>query len=191
MVGCAQTSAQGGNCGAGALSAGFGAVATGIGQGLKLGPVANGVFTTVVGGVSAKLGGGTFEQGAITAAFGYLYNFCNHKGCFNFADTRARYNSRSGTDFTGIDPLSLDLQGADITYNSTKDTFRLDFIKGDDDWLVFGTLDNVKVSRGAISIPSDSYDFTQNSYSGGFRDRMGTFVRNIETFGAGNFVHAP
>ena len=72
VVGCAQSSAQGGNCGAGALSAGFSAIANGIGQGLNFNQFANGVFTTVVGGVSAKLGGGTFEEGAFSAALSYV-----------------------------------------------------------------------------------------------------------------------
>jgi hypothetical protein len=54
---------------------------------LDLGPKANGVFTTIVGGISAKLGGGSIEQGAITAAFGYLYNEMNHgDGVYNDRD---------------------------------------------------------------------------------------------------------
>jgi hypothetical protein len=40
--------------------------------------IGNGIKTVVVGGFSSQLGGGTFENGAITAAYGYLFNECMH-----------------------------------------------------------------------------------------------------------------
>ena len=80
-VGCASSVASGGKCGPGALSAAVGAAAT---------PVVNDVFPHpktdvndlaggtaaefVVGGVASVAGGGKFGNGAVTAAFGYLFN---------------------------------------------------------------------------------------------------------------------
>ena len=81
LVGCASSVASGDKCGPGALSAAVGATAT---------PLVNKVFpnprtdlgdrtggtiaTAVVGGFASVGGGGKFANGAVTAAFGYLYN---------------------------------------------------------------------------------------------------------------------
>lgn len=71
-IGCASTAAQGGNCGNGALAAGFSAAATpaiaGLPKEFRL------VSVMVVGGTGSVLGGGKFQNGAVTAAFGYLFN---------------------------------------------------------------------------------------------------------------------
>jgi RHS repeat-associated protein len=79
-VGCLSSVASGGSCQSGALSGAAGAAAT---------PLVNQVFdpsrgvgdliggtaaTGVVGGLASVAGGGKFENGAITAAFGYMYN---------------------------------------------------------------------------------------------------------------------
>ena len=66
-VGCASASASGGECGPGALSAGFGAAATVATSG-------NFFATVIAGGIGAELGGGKFANGALTAAMGYLSN---------------------------------------------------------------------------------------------------------------------
>ncbi len=71
-VGCASQAASGGSCQSGALSAAVGAVA-GPGS-YNLGFREGLVVTTVVGGVTSVVGGGKFWNGAITGAFGYLYN---------------------------------------------------------------------------------------------------------------------
>jgi hypothetical protein len=72
-VGCLQGAIQGGACGPSALSASFGSfigplVPSNLGMTGKL------VLHTVVGGTTAVLGGGRFANGAITGAFGYLFN---------------------------------------------------------------------------------------------------------------------
>ena len=80
-VGCASSVASGGECGSGALS---GAV------GSALAPLTNSVFPNArtdigqriggtimeatAGGLASVAGGGKFANGAVTAAFGYLYN---------------------------------------------------------------------------------------------------------------------
>ena len=71
-VGCASASASGGECGPGALSAGFGAAATVATSG-------NFFATVIAGGIGAELGGGKFANGALTAAMGYLSNCVAHE----------------------------------------------------------------------------------------------------------------
>jgi hypothetical protein len=41
------------------------------------------VATSVLGGLAAVAGGGKFANGALTAAFGYLFNECANGGCVN------------------------------------------------------------------------------------------------------------
>ena len=72
LVGCASAAASGAKCGPSALA---GVVTSFAGpainnQGFVGGLVAN----TVLGGVAAVAGGGKFANGAITGAFGYLFN---------------------------------------------------------------------------------------------------------------------
>src|SRR5262245_13859075 len=77
LVGCASAVLQRGKCGPGALSAGITAFA---------GPMINGrdfsvgslVANAVVGGVASIAGGGSFANGAVTAAYGYLFNWIKH-----------------------------------------------------------------------------------------------------------------
>jgi RHS repeat-associated protein len=82
-VGCASTAAQGGNCGTGAVSALFGKFATNAtaNWGNDIGHFA---ITVVAGGVGSVIAGGKFENGAKTAAYGYLFNYClsSTTGCW-------------------------------------------------------------------------------------------------------------
>jgi hypothetical protein len=73
LVGCATSAASGGNCGAGALAAGFGKFASGALDGIQ-NEIVRGIIASVIGGTASALGGGKFENGAVTAAFGYLFN---------------------------------------------------------------------------------------------------------------------
>ena len=82
-VGCVSAVAGGGNCGAGAASAVFGKYTTnalgGFGGPGVGGVIARGVATVVAGGVGSVIAGGKFENGATTAAFGYLFNELAHQ----------------------------------------------------------------------------------------------------------------
>lgn len=76
VAGCVVGAATNQGCSAGALSASFGKA---------LGPLVEGqnvaiatLATAAIGGVAAELNGGTFANGAATAAFGYLFNFLAH-----------------------------------------------------------------------------------------------------------------
>ena len=85
VAGCVSSVASGGQCGSGALAAGFGEA---VGPHIKFDSrVANVVARSVLGGIGSVLGGGKFENGAVTAAFGYLFNECGHGGC-GWGDTK-------------------------------------------------------------------------------------------------------
>ncbi len=74
--------AGGGGCGQGAASAVFGKFTTnavaGMGGDSPSAMIARGVATSIAGGVGSTIAGGKFENGAVTAAFGYLFNECGH-----------------------------------------------------------------------------------------------------------------
>jgi hypothetical protein len=81
-VGCLSSVASGGECGSGALSAGLAsAAAPAIGKAFPhpktdAGDLFGGtVASAVIGGVGSVAGGGKFANGAVTAAFGYLFNW--------------------------------------------------------------------------------------------------------------------
>ena len=82
-AGCVSAAAGGGNCGRGAVLAVFGKFATielGIsGSGLQY-DVANGAIAITAGGIGSVIAGGKFENGAVTAAYGYLFNQLSQAG---------------------------------------------------------------------------------------------------------------
>jgi hypothetical protein len=76
-VGCVTSAAAGGSCGAGAASAGF-AEAAGAFLPLPRDRYGGTIARGIIGGIASALGGGKFANGAVTAAFGYLYNHLQH-----------------------------------------------------------------------------------------------------------------
>ncbi len=89
LVGCASSAASGGNCGQGALGAGFGAAAGFVPGAENLGTVGKGVWVTAVGGAASQLGGGSFLDGARSAMLGYLFNACDHGQCGSSPEERS------------------------------------------------------------------------------------------------------
>jgi len=81
-VGCASASASGGRCSQGALAAGFGKLATvTMPDVIKANDAYAMTYVSVAGGTASVLGGGKFANGAVTAAFGYVFNCLAHE-CF-------------------------------------------------------------------------------------------------------------
>jgi uncharacterized protein YcfJ len=72
LVGCASAAASGGKCGPAALAGGVGSAAAPFINGPNF--AANVVSNAVLGGLASVAGGGKFANGAVTAAFGYLFN---------------------------------------------------------------------------------------------------------------------
>jgi hypothetical protein len=85
-VGCVSAVASGGQCGPGALSAGVSDAAAplvgGIAQGNAL---IGGALSGGIGGLASVAGGGKFADGAVTGAFGYLFNEFAHSGTSGLA----------------------------------------------------------------------------------------------------------
>ena len=108
LVGCVTAVAGGGACGSGAVSAVLGKFAT-----VHIGGTPGQfnpfqfVATAVAGGIGSVIAGGKFENGAITAAYGYLFNFLAHAGPIvseNYSE------NRYGFDFSnnrGVVDLAL------------------------------------------------------------------------------------
>jgi hypothetical protein len=81
LVGCGSAVASGGKCGPGALAAGLASAASPAldkafpNARTDAGDLFGGtVASAVIGGVGSVAGGGKFANGAVTAAFGYLFN---------------------------------------------------------------------------------------------------------------------
>jgi hypothetical protein len=72
-AGCVSGAVGDGGCGRGAASAVAGKFATNFSDG-------NFIATIVAGGTVSVIGGGKFSNGALTASFGYLYNYCSSVG---------------------------------------------------------------------------------------------------------------
>ncbi len=77
-VGCASSAASGGDCKSGALSGGFSAAFANFAPQMSNDFTVGLAQSMVVGGIGSVIGGGKFANGAITGAFGYLYNRCMH-----------------------------------------------------------------------------------------------------------------
>jgi RHS repeat-associated protein len=77
-VGCMSSVVSGGECGPGALSGAAGAGVSPVA--LQAGLIAGTTISGLVGGLASIAGGGKFENGAVTAAFGYLFNATAHAG---------------------------------------------------------------------------------------------------------------
>lgn len=85
-IGCASAAAMGASCGSGALAAGLSGAAGPIYSRMDL--VEGVAASSVLGGIGSVITGGKFANGAVTGAFGYLFNDAAHPN-----------NNLSGTSF--------------------------------------------------------------------------------------------
>jgi hypothetical protein len=109
-AGCVGASATGGDCGNGALSAGFAEFA-----GPKFGNDWNAAGQTfkyaVLGGTASVLGGGKFQNGAMTGAFGYLFNCSAHPGACTAEENRADMKARREKETASVLGWMSDAKG--------------------------------------------------------------------------------
>jgi hypothetical protein len=73
-IGCGSAVASGGDCGPGALSGAVGSFTSHLPFAQNLSFEGKLILVSTSGGVASHLGGGKFGNGALTAAFGYLFN---------------------------------------------------------------------------------------------------------------------
>ncbi len=71
-VGCASGALSGGDCGSSAFAGAAGAFAGP--KLISMGAAGGATAAAVIGGTASVIGGGKFENGAMTGAFGYLFN---------------------------------------------------------------------------------------------------------------------
>ncbi len=95
-MGCAQSAAAGGSCRSGAIGSGVSAFASPMLEGLK-GP-GKLIASAIVGGVASRLSGGKFENGAMSAAFGYLFNEAVQRNQADGSNGSRKLNLLSPTD---------------------------------------------------------------------------------------------
>lgn len=96
-MGCASGAASGSGCGRGAASAVAGKFASNtFGDAPGQGSLGGFVASVVAGGTVSVIGGGKFANGALTAAFGYLFNQAS-RGCVFFCLTTVEASNRTST----------------------------------------------------------------------------------------------
>ena len=127
-AGCVSAVASGGNCGRGMASALVGKFVTmhtrGLGGDDIAGKVTRGAMATVAGGLASVAGGGKFDDGATTAAFGYLFNeMLTDKQGRSFK-SRGRYYEGDRT-MSGYDPGSCLCSSAPPTTQEIYEGFKI------------------------------------------------------------------
>ncbi|XVO23238.1 MAG: RHS repeat-associated core domain-containing protein [Betaproteobacteria bacterium] len=81
VVGCMGASISGGDCGRGAVSAGFSEMAIPSVHDFTQSYYARVALMSAAGGIGSRLAGGNFANGAVTGAFVYMFNYCSHGQC--------------------------------------------------------------------------------------------------------------
>lgn len=184
-MGCASASAGGGDCGQGALSAGFGAAASVATANLGLSQPAHFVVTVVAGGVGAELGGGKFVNGASTAAMGYLMNWIMHVngtyygGDVTKAEADQHYQNCKVDCNVHVEAAKVPFANRWGTPGAGKDDVWLP--SSADAYAVYGQLKVTGTgSPSEYVILTDRYDFEMHAV-GSFLGWPGTALRNFGT----------
>ncbi|GEM_PF-3688073 len=181
------SAAQGGDFGTGFLSAG-GAAWVGPNLGNWGDGIGNGVKQAVLGGTFSVIGGGKFANGAITAAYGYLFNYCAHNGCFNrdftLADAKGNWQSGNGAPITYVGANEINLAGAGYIATRTPNVFQVNLSPATDSYYIYGTVTGVLDSNGNMSFRPDTYNFDYKDPALGQNaaESSRIVVRNAGTF---------
>jgi len=175
-VGGAASVAQGGSFKSGFLAGGFASVAGSVGGGVLPsgettgGYAANVAFGSVAGGVGSVIGGGKFANGAITGAFGYLFN--------EAADALARRRYQSVIDHGNIDFDANMKEAAEWGRNGDLKSF-VDAVKPGGDW-DFKSLDAFKTFQDKNLLQEfGNFHFGSAAHAFGFT--LGTSIAGAGT----------
>ncbi|HVU20730.1 MAG TPA: RHS repeat-associated core domain-containing protein [Rhizomicrobium sp.] len=89
----------------------------------------------ILGGAGAALGGGKFANGAITGAFGYMYNYCEHHPCSSgTAEAENRYRSMANVSEATLERIHSEAENQVERENAVQDlltTGITSFFEGD------------------------------------------------------------
>lgn len=165
-VGCLSAVASGGECKSGALSGAAGAGITPVVNeefpdartdfGQALGGAA---LTGGVGGLASVAGGGKFEDGAVTAAFGYLFN--------NLYDEAQRWQQGNGQQWTSLFWNYIWNTVGIVFYGGITSEFTL----GQGGAMGSGIFYNTATGWGLYTTSAETYGYTMGSgVSVGFTD---------------------
>ncbi len=194
LVGCASAAASGGSCGAGALAAGAGSAWSNYGYKFEF-LEANVVMHAVVGGTASVLGGGKFGNGAMTGAFGYLFNYCAHNGCFDrpFGLAEAADQWRNGNGATVTDVKASELNLTDATYVKNADgSYQIHTSIKTMTGAVYGTVTGILDVNGTMSIKPDYYNFDmKNPLNRGTLQEAGRLIVRDALTLAGHAINGP
>ncbi|CAN7240115.1 RHS repeat domain-containing protein [Polaromonas sp. LjRoot131] len=163
LVGCVSSAAQGGNCGAGALAGAAGLAGTAYGL----------IGSAIAGGVGAVIGGGKFENGAVTGAFGYLFNHCAHtpEGCMASVDIMGMPTDHTYPGAQQAMAVAGSLYGASVSV----------FLAAE--WLPLSLLPDTMVATRVSGMGSEALSALQSSFKNGaamskaFKDPTGALMR--------------
>ncbi|MNQ42046.1 hypothetical protein D3C85_557410 [compost metagenome] len=166
-VGCASSSLSGGDCGSGALAAGVAAYGSANMPSVLKGNFGYEIaFTSTLGGIASVAGGGKFANGAMTAAFGYIFNYCAHNGCFDrrfdWNDAVDHWKNGNGATVTDVKASELNLKDATYTKNANG-TYQIHTSLKYDTGAIYGTVTGVLNVDGTMSIKPDVYNFDQKN----------------------------
>ena len=204
-VSCLSAVASGGQCGPNALAAAAGAAAAPLISGPgglfpnpqgNTGDLIGGTAATgLVGGLASVAGGGKFENGAVTAAFGYLYNFCGYKGCFdrrfNWADAVDHWRNGNGTTVTDVDVSELNLKDATYAKNPNG-SYLIHTSQKYDTGVTYGTVTAILNSDGTMSLKPDSYNFDfKNPFSASTVNEVSRLIIRDAATAAGLIINGP
>ena len=200
LVGCASSAASGGSCESGALSGAVGSALSPVTNSLfpdartDLGQRIGGtIMEATAGGLASVAGGGKFANGAVTGAFGYLFNFlgCSPsvQKCIASDPTNAEY-AQHWLDGNGWPVLRLgdnvDLSDypsgafSGTSFAPSAGTFWKAWsnvqsgtaTQADQDIILYGSISFKNTGPGVIQINDDTYNFDWES---------GRFARNLMT----------
>ncbi len=137
------------------------------------------------------LGGGKFGNGAMTGAFGYLFNFCKHNGCFNrdftLADAKENWQTGNGAPITDVGANEINLGGAGFIATNTPNVFQVNLSPTTSSYYVYGTVTGVLDANGNMTFRPDTYNFDIKNPALGqnIGERGRIVVRDVGTFAAG------
>jgi hypothetical protein len=180
-AGCISAATGGGHCKAGAMAAGFAEFAgPAVGD---LGSIAANVTkSALLGGIGSSIGGGRFEDGAMTGSFGYLFNRLGHSG----AEQAEQYREEHGITRS----LGVHLPGTQAGDSAAQYWAGLHVATGNPLYAIAGTLASLWTPDTAV----ETAKTLLGSGGGSLGVQLGreiTFGRNVRIAPVGNRTGHP
>jgi hypothetical protein len=180
--------ASGGKCGPGALSAAVPAAAAPlVGDIVKNAPdglrgIEGGAISGVVGGLAAVAGGGKFADGAVTGAFGCLFNWFTHNS--------HEYETRAFICDTSDDGCSRSAVFDGLLHNAYPGQPAGSVVQPGDYTVTGGNPIRVSIDSDNFSITNKALSADQSADGSTHFFCCGSVTVSVEQNGTGIFLHA-